>query len=289
MEYQIRNITALGLLVLVASALFVWGFFFLMGDPILVGGNEITVVMNDGAGLGRGDRVQLNGVQVGSVRRVTLRPPSDVTVQIKVDEGIRLPADTRALARADVFGATTIDLIPGSALVLLDGGDTIAGLVQRPLPDLASDLGGQAQTVLAAADSLLSPEAVSSLRATAAVLPEVAIQFHAAFAELSQAAASFRRTAEEMERVGTGSAAGEALAEIRGSARAATGAMQTMQVSLTSLASVLAKIDRGEGTLGRLVNDTTLYGEMSATLREMRALATDVQQNPKKYISVTVF
>lgn len=289
MEYQVRNLTALGLLVLVASVLFVWGFFFLMGDPILVGGDEVFVAMQDGAGLSRGDKVQLNGVQVGSVRSVRLEPPNEVTVQVKVNDDVRLPADTRALVRADVFGATTIALVPGEALVQLEGGDTIRGMTQQALPDLATELGGQARTILASADSLLSPDAVSDLKSTAAVLPDAAVQLRAAFAELGLAAASLRRTAQEMERAGTGAAAGGALDEIRGSAAAATAAMATMEASMTSLASVLDKIDRGHGTLGRLVNDTTLYGEMYTTLRQVRELTADVQANPKKYITVEIF
>jgi phospholipid/cholesterol/gamma-HCH transport system substrate-binding protein len=56
-----------------------------------------------------------------------------------------------------------------------------------------------------------------------------------------------------------------------------------------SLASVLGKIDRGEGTLGRLVNDTTLYGELAATLRQVRQLTADVQANPRKYVSIEIF
>jgi phospholipid/cholesterol/gamma-HCH transport system substrate-binding protein len=289
MEHQIRNLTALGLLVLVASAIFIWGFFFLMGDPPFTGGDEVVVVMDDGAGLNRGDRVLLRGVQVGAVRRVDLRPGSSVHVKVKVDNGVRLPADTRAISRADVFGATTIDLVPGDALVILQGGDTIRGYAQKALPDLAAELGGQARILLASADSLLSPAAVSDLRATAAVLPATAQQLQAAFAELTHAATALRRMTEEMERAQAGAAAGETLADMRASARAATAALTTMDLSLNSFASVMDKIDRGEGSLGRLVNDTTLYGEMAATLREVRELTADVKENPRKYVTVRVF
>lgn len=288
MEYQVRNLTALGLLVIVAGALFVWGFFYLMGDPILVGGDEVVVVMEDGAGLARGVPVQLNGVQVGSVRGVSLAQDG-VTVRVNVDDDIRLPADTRVVVRKDVFGATTVELLPGRALVQLEGGDTIQGLVRQPLTDLAAELGDEARSVLQAADSLLSPGAVNDLKATASVLPDVARQLQSAFSELTLAAASLRRTTEELEQAHAGAAAGETLAEIRTSARAATSALNTMDVSLASLASVLGKIDRGEGTLGLLVNDTSLYGEMNATLREVRSLTADIRENPKKYVDLSIF
>ena len=289
MEHQVRNLTALGLLVLVAGGLFVWGFFFLLGDPIGVGGDEVVVVMDDGAGLSRGNPVRLNGVQVGTVRSVSLVSPSRVTVRIKVNDELRLPADTRALVESDVFGTHTVQLVPGEALVALERGDTIQGLTQQPLPALFTELGGQARTLMQSADSLLSPEAVGDLKATASVLPDAALELRAAFGELSRAAASLRRTAEEMEQARVGTATGETMAEVRASARAANEALTTMELSLESLASVLGKVDRGEGTLGRLVNDTTLYFELGATLREMRSLAADVQQNPKRYITVEIF
>lgn len=289
MEYQVRNLTALGLLVVVAGALFVWGFFFLLGDPIGVGGNRIVVAMDDGAGLSRGNPVQLQGVKVGSVRSVDLRPPDRVTVGIQVDDDIRLPADTRAMVRTNVFGTHTIELYPGTALVALEGGDTIQGITQQALPELATELGGQARILMAAADSLLSPKAVDDLRSTASVLPETAHQLQAAFAELTLAAAALRRTAEEMERAEAGAAAGQTLAEVRASAQSANRTLATMEVSLQSLASVMGKVDRGEGTLGRLVNDTLLYSELGATLREVRSLTADIRENPRKYVTVTVF
>ncbi len=289
MEHQVRNLTALGLLVIVATGLFIWGFFFLMGDPILVGGDEIVVAMTNGAGLNRGDAVQLNGVQVGAVRRVHLEPPNRVTVSIKIDDNIRLPADTRALVAGDMFGKNTVQLIPGSALVPLEGGDTIQGMTQRALPALASELGDQARDILTAADSLLSPDAVSNLKATAAVLPDAAAQLRSAFAELTRTASALRRTAEQLERANAGANAGEALAEVRNSARSADETLAALRPSLESMASVMAKLDQGHGTLGRLINDTTLYGDLSATLREFRALATDVRQNPGRYVKVSVF
>jgi len=289
MEHQVRNLTALGLLVILAGAIFVWGFFFLMGDPPFTGGEEVVVVMDDGAGLNRGDRVQLHGVQIGTVRGVDLRASDRVHVRIRIDNGVRLPADTRALSRADVFGAATVDLVPGEALVMLQRGDTIRGFAQKALPDLAAELGGQARVLLASADSLLSPQAVSDLRATAAVLPGTAEQLQAAFAELTFAASALRRMTEELERAQAGAGVGETLAEMRAGAQAATLALTTMDGSLNSLASVMDKIDRGEGSLGRLVNDTTLYGEMSAALREMRELTADVRENPRRYLTVRVF
>jgi phospholipid/cholesterol/gamma-HCH transport system substrate-binding protein len=289
MTLRKRNTAALGLMVLVAGALFVWGLFFLLGDPVWRRGMGIVVVMEDGAGLKRGDRVRLHGIEVGSIRGVELAPPRRVAVQVRLEPGIVLPADTRAAVRTDVFGTGSIELLPGEALVALEPGDTIRGGTAKPLPQVVEDLSGRIESVLVRADSLLSPKAVTDLHATAAVLPEGAAALSAALNEVHLAARALRRSAEGLEAAEAGPALGRALAELEGSARAFTAAAGAMERSLGSLASVLDKIDRGDGTLGRLVNDSTVYVELSRTLQEMRALATDVRERPKRYVSISIF
>jgi phospholipid/cholesterol/gamma-HCH transport system substrate-binding protein len=284
-----RNVTAIGALVLGAAALFVWGFFYLLGDPVLSGGTDVVVALDNGVGLKRGDRVQLQGVAVGTVRMVELMPPRRVSVVLRLDDGLRLPADTRVIVRGDVFGAHTVDLLPGSAMVMLEPGDTIRGVATAPLPQVAGELSEQARSILTNTDSLLSRSTVAELRATASVLPATAIEMRAAFAELHLAARALRHTGEELRTARTGESLNRSLAELEESARAFNRAAVTLDRSLGSMASVMQKIDTGEGTLGRLVNDTTLYSDLNDAVREMRALAVDIRANPKRYVNIRVF
>lgn len=289
MERRRRNATALGLLVLVAGVVCLWGFYFLMGDPVWRRGTDVFAVLEDGAGLKRGDPVVLQGVEIGQVRRVQLAAPRNVVVSLRLNDGIVVPADSRVTVRADVFGANTVALLPGVALVRLEAGDTLRGEAAPALPVLVEELGGQAQSLLAKADSLLAPRAVADLHATAAILPESMAALRAAFQELSLAAGALRRSAEELQDAEAGAAMARAIAELEGSARAIGQAAGAMERSLNSLSSILNKVDQGEGTLGLLVNDTTVYAELARTLREMRALATDVRERPGRYVNISVF
>ncbi len=289
MENRKRNISALGLLVLAASVVFIWGFYYLLGTPVLGGGTRIYVALPNGGGLKRGDRVFLQGVDVGSVSAVRLVSSGRVAAELRLETPLQLAADTRAQVRGDVFGAHTVDLAPGTALVRLTDGDTIRGGAALALPDMALALGDRARDVLAGADSLLSPAAVRNLHATAEVLPASAIEMRDAFAEMHRAATALRRSAETVEGAKTGPALASALAEVERSARSMTAAAGTMDRSLNSLASVLQKVDNGNGTLGRLVNDSTLYRDLSVAAREVGALASDVRQHPSRYVSIKVF
>jgi len=56
-----------------------------------------------------------------------------------------------------------------------------------------------------------------------------------------------------------------------------------------SLKRVLDKMDKGEGTLGKMASDTMLYKNLNATLMSLTALLTDLRERPGRYINVKVF
>lgn len=289
MDKRKRNLAAVGLLTLVSTVIFVWGLYWMLGTPLLRGGMGLVVVMTDGGGLKRSDRVVLQGVEVGNVTDVRLAPEGGVIVNLRLTERLALPTDTRAIVTGDVFGAHTVQLVPGTSLLRVDSGDTIRGGAQPQLADLATGISARVESVLLSADALLSPKAVGDVHATAAVLPASAEELRAAFSELRLAAAALRRTAEGAEGARTAESLSSAISQVERTATAMTGAADRMEQSLTSFASLLGKIDNGSGTLGRLVNDTTMYVEMNQTLREFRSLATDIRERPSRYFTVRVF
>src|SRR3982750_4002934 len=77
------------------------------------------------------------------------------------------------------------------------------------------------------------------------------------------------------------------------SRRSPTTAARENQVSLIRVIqqadSLMTKIQSGNGTLGMLATDSTLYRETTATVIQFRELLTDIQANPKKYLKISVF
>jgi phospholipid/cholesterol/gamma-HCH transport system substrate-binding protein len=289
MENTKRNVAALGALTILAVVMFVFGLYYLLGSPLLKGGMDVVVMLESGGGLKRGDRVTLQGVNVGSVKSVALNGPQGVSAVLRLDDDLPLPADTRANVIGDVFGAHSVALLPGTAMVKLEKGDTLRGMNAPALAEAATELSATARNVLIRADSLLSPQAVADLHATTSILPGSAEQLRAAFIELRLAAAALKRTTESLDQAKTGPALAAAIGRIDESARAMSAVAAQMERSLGPLQSVFSKVDSGQGTLGKLVNDTSLYAELNGAARELRALATDIKANPKRYITVEIF
>ena len=53
--------------------------------------------------------------------------------------------------------------------------------------------------------------------------------------------------------------------------------------------SVITKINTGQGSVGLLVNDPSLYHHSDSLVVELRALVADFKANPKKYVNLRIF
>lgn len=81
----------------------------------------------------------------------------------------------------------------------------------------------------------------------------------------------------------------QAAADLRSVMAAARANEASLVRVLVQADSLMTKIQRGNGTLGMLATDSTLYRETTATVIQFRELLTDIQAHPKKYLKISVF
>jgi len=58
---------------------------------------------------------------------------------------------------------------------------------------------------------------------------------------------------------------------------------------LTASDSIAAKINRGEGSLGLMINDPSLYRNSDSVMLQLKTLLADIQRNPRRYINLRIF
>lgn len=59
--------------------------------------------------------------------------------------------------------------------------------------------------------------------------------------------------------------------------------------TITTVNTMLVDIKDGKGTLAKLIHDEVLYNELVKTNKDLQNLVTDLQQNPHRYIHMSVF
>ncbi len=280
---------ATGALVLVAGAVATWGYYWLTAQPLGHGSYPLMVQLADAGGLQRGDRVRLAGVQVGTVRNVRLQNGA-VLAEIAVDPDLSLPRDSRASLQASgAFGGRYLALEPGGAAATLRRGDTLTALKAPTLAETFAAAGAQAGQAFARASDLLSPDRVAGLERGARSLTRSVDQLTALTITLRATAAGLRRRLDD-ERLDS------ATTDLARTARTLTGTSAELRAASVSLGSILGKIDRGSGSLGRAVNDPTLYQALLAaaahvdeTAVNAGALVRDLRARPSRFIRISIF
>jgi phospholipid/cholesterol/gamma-HCH transport system substrate-binding protein len=58
---------------------------------------------------------------------------------------------------------------------------------------------------------------------------------------------------------------------------------------LDDMQAVLNKVNSGEGTIGMLINDDSLYLELNRSATALDSLLNDIKKNPKRYVRFSLF
>jgi phospholipid/cholesterol/gamma-HCH transport system substrate-binding protein len=271
---------------------------FLMTDPASFRGRyKLVTELSDAGGVRRGDPVQMRGVIVGRVNDFEMTGTGRVAITLELYDEWRIPeGSTAALAEAGVFGGRTVELLPGAGSGVLAAWDTIPGVDSGGgLLETVGELGSEAEVLLERLEMLFDTTTVRSVQGSAREFESLAGDLRGVVAEqrneLSRMTSSLARAAEGLE--ATASDAGPDLASAAARADSLLARMETttamLDVALTSLDTVLGRMARGEGTLGRLSRDDALYVNTNTALENLTALLVDLRENPGRYLTIEIF
>ncbi len=295
MELRYRREAVVGVLIVVAAAVFFYMMLWLRGKS-LRGGETVRAAFADVAGLKEGDPVRTSGVKVGQVQHVELTAPGQVTVTFDVRLG---PAPRRnasaAIKSLDFFGARYLEYQPGHAAEPLGADSVIIGSRAADLSEMAEGLSGQGREFLGNATDLISPSTTRELRAVLVqaqrTLEQLGDAGNAPSAQLTAALGDLRRVAQRLDLVlaNTTAPATATMQNMQQMTASAAQITQTLTRTTATLDSLMTKLNSGRGAAGQLLNDTTLIADIRRTNAALADLLTDVKANPGRYINVHIF
>jgi phospholipid/cholesterol/gamma-HCH transport system substrate-binding protein len=295
MDLHYKQEVTVGLLVVVAFVVIIGGLAFLSGRS-LVGNRMMTfgVRLENVSGLVEGDPVHISGVRVGRVAGIRLRGVEDVVVSLDIARSVRPRVDARVFVRPlDAFGAMFVDYFPGQGDVYLAEGQTLAGHRDLPLTELAGSMADRAGNVLTGAGEVLSLRTAEQIQATLVAAQRALDVVADIGAPLGRdAAAAIGNLASATQRLDSLLASPD-LTRAVAQLDEVTGNLNEMVVGLgdatRGLAAVMARIESDSGTLGRMINDTSMYVEVVRLTTSLRLLLDDMRERPQRYFNLSVF
>ncbi len=290
-----KNEVLVGFVVAVAVVLGVLGTLWLVRGG-LTSGYPLYASFPWGSGLKQGQPVLLSGVNVGYVGDISLEKDGTLTVTMRVGKGYDVPSGTVATVEPNgLFGDMEIALrANGPSPVHYTAGDTIpSGKPSVTMADLLSRLDTVSRGVRTMSDAftveLVQNRGIADLRETLEQsarfmrqLNEIAAQQSV---EISRTTAALRRTAGAIDSASVDST----VKNLKATSANMTALTGDLRQTTTHMNSLLAKLDNGQGTAGKLLTDTLLYQDLRNVVGRVDSLTADFKKHPRKYINLKIF
>jgi phospholipid/cholesterol/gamma-HCH transport system substrate-binding protein len=296
------NEILVGLLLLLGGAIAVFGSIWLVRGS-LGKGYPLYARFPWGAGLKPGQPVLLAGVTAGSVADVEYDPAGTVRVTLRMTRGFQVPKGSMAQSiPVGFFGdrAIAIEPIIGVKEFIAEG-DSI----------IVSKAGATTDEVIATGDSIakdirgitlpLRQQMVDSggvqdireiLRSSSALTKQLNAVILAQNVQLTAAMTSVNRSLKALERTTSAldSMRIDSLSRNAGRATANVAAItDSLRRTMQSLNTTMARLERGEGTAGKLLTDTLLYNDVRRLVTRLDSVTAELKRDPRKFLKFSVF
>lgn len=291
------------ILVIVAILLFIWGYSFLRGRDLFNSYRTFYVIYNDVEGLSPSAPVTVNGLVVGKVTNIAFMDEEGhlkIEMQVKTDFPIS-KTSYATMYEPGLLGGKQIAIIPDlkNQVMAEDGDQLQAGLKPGMLSvvgEKLSPLQTKVEATVVTADSLLhnlnnvfDKQTQQNLRVAMAELANTMHEFSGVARNANGLIAANRAKidgAVDNLNVTTGN-----LAKITDSINSANLAqtVRKLEGTLTNVDNILADVQNGKGTLGKLMKDEAVYKNLEGASNELKELLADVKANPKRYVHFSVF
>jgi len=299
---KISSEAKVGITVLLAAIAAVIGFRFMSDVPILRQSMDVKTTFERVDGLGTGSQVLVRGVKVGSVSNVQLTESDSVQITMRLDM-------QRPLPRGSVAYLSSQGLIEGKSIVIQLGtspenvefGEHIEGVyVESMLETLGSrgdELGDDLSNTFTELNQFLGQlnetfdddarvTMNQTLRSTSQATERIAAILENKQTEIDLAIESGSSMLAQLDTLATDSRprVDSLMVTLEKNIRDLEQIRIELEGATSGLNEIIEKINNGEGTLGKMVNDPAVYDNLDELTKELHELVKGINENPGRYL-----
>lgn len=293
-----RREVKIGLMGIAALVILFFGVKFLKTSRLFKSADSYYITFTNSKGLTRNAAVYADGYNIGTTGDISYTKPNQVVVRIDVNKGVKVPHGTIAKLDEAVLGGCTLNMVMGANPAdCYTPGDTIIGTEEQGLMNAAAGLIPSALDVIEHVDTLvLALSAVVNNPNLAAIMEnarQVTENLNSSSKQLDKLmnndlpriATTLERASKNVDKL-TGDLAQVDFQNTMGNVDKT---INDLQQTVNSVNAAAEKLNRPDNNLGMLLNDTSLYGNLTSTMNNAALLLDDIKKHPSRYINVTVF
>ena len=291
------------ILVIASILLFIWGYGFLKGKDLFTNYRTFYVEYQNVEGLASAAPVTINGLVVGKVNSIKLQNTTGkliVELLIKSDFPISKSSIVK-IYEPGLIGGKQIQIIPNLAdKSIAETESYLIGSIKPGLTDLVAEkltpLQEKVEKMIVSADSLLinlnkvlDAKTKENLKSSIANLNKTLAEFSKAsknvnvildqnkekiggiVTNFNKVSNDFSKISDTLSKANIGKT------------------INNLENTLSKVNSIMADVQSGKGTFGKLVKDDALYTNFSKTSKELELLLQDLRLNPTRYVNVSLF
>lgn len=307
-----------GIVTTLAIACFLYGFNFLKGRDLFSSQRKFYAIYTDIDGLVKANPLMVNGFQVGLVGDIQLYPDTTgriIVTLIVTNDDIKIPKNTIAeVMSSGLLGSKIVQLNLASGTIYSESGDTLRSAQEdnfkqavnktiEPLQKKATNLISSIDSVMTVVQEVLNADtrknliksfesikqALSSLETSSYRLDTMIVteksKISSILTKVNTLATTLANNSANLNNIISNfSNISDSLAKSN-----ITSVINNADVALSQAASIFTKINKGEGTMGMLINNDSLYRKLDSSAADLDKLLEDLRLNPHRYVQVSVF
>ena len=293
-----------GILVLLGVTLLYYGFNYLKGRDIFNSSQILYTEYDNVEGLVSSTPVTINGLNVGKVDNVGFKGDGSgkLIIKLLVDSDFDFSKNSTAeLYETGLIGGKAIAIIPAfDGAEKAKNNDVLKSSVKAGLTDLVNQrltpLQEKIEIMMVGADSLLTnlndvfdEKTKASLRNSIVGLNDVVQNFNNTSKSLNRLLANneqkLNNTLSNIDNMSSNLVkTSEQLANTN-----LDETIKNLEETIQNFNNISSKIENGEGSIGKLLNDEGLYNNLEGASLQLEQLLEDMKLNPKRYVHFSLF
>ena len=286
----------IALVAIVSIVLLFFGMNFLKGMTLFSNGDSYYITFKDISGLSSSSPIFANGYRVGVVKDVSFdyENNGDVVVEFMVDDDLQIPRGSTAEIVSDLMGNVKMNLLlADNPRDFVAKGDTIMGVINSGMLGKAKDMIPVIEKMLPKLDSILANinmllsdpnigRTLGNVQKTTENLTVTTQQLNALMANVNKDVPGLMGKASGLLDNANNLSANLAAVDVAST-------VAKVDQTLANVQQLTSKLNNNKGTLGLLMNDETLYNNLTNTVLSADSLLNNLREHPKRYVHFSLF